>query len=79
MTRGARHYYTILEIYYHLKIRVFLALERGDLGHSSRFETVVVSLSEAVPCMNSSQSLYGVFSDSTVVPLSLDKHNGYES
>ena len=54
--------------------RRFSAPEIGDLGHSSRLKTGVVSLVKAVPCMNFSMGLSAIFIGSTAVLCALDKY-----
>ena len=47
-------------------------MKKGNLGHSSRFETVVVLFTKAVPFMNFPKSLSAKFIGSTAVLCTLD-------
>ena len=48
--------------------------EIGDLGHSNRLKTGVVSLVKAIPCMNFSMGLFAIFIGSTAVLCALYKY-----
>jgi hypothetical protein len=54
--------------------RCFSDAGKGDFGHSSRFETVVVLFTKAVQFMNFPKSLSAMFIGSTAVLCTLDKY-----